>query len=118
MPLDFKAQVSADVTEAKLEIPSPLTVGAEDLEELIRQLAWVRASMKPEVPLSDPVRGTKKSSVSALRYFLAHQETPDKLELMLLHPGFGWLGMILNKDAFERLVQLGRLVLHQTTTQQ
>ena len=81
--------------------------GAADLDDVLRHLAEVRASLKPSVPESAP-------TALSTRTFLEQDETSFKIatlaaggmRIWLRHEGFGWLAFNLSAHDTERIRQL------------
>ena len=111
---EMKLFLSEDKTEFTLTLPSmtePVKMSAGELDDFIRQLAWTRASMQPEHAPVDLTPETQISSVPAVRWQMTEDEFPGQTRLFLLHPGFGWLWIPLDRPAFDRLSESARLFL-------
>jgi hypothetical protein len=90
---------------------SPQRIDAEELSDLIRQLAWIRASMLPALPPVDLTPETQISSVPAIRWQATEDSLPEQSRLFLLHPGFGWSYIPLNRASFDDMSAKLRLFL-------
>jgi hypothetical protein len=78
-------------------------VDATVLEEMIWALAEWRIALKPEVPGVDPVPGTEMRSHPSMRWHAS--VTPSGVSLVaLMHPGFGWIGIPLDREGGEKLI--------------
>jgi hypothetical protein len=102
----MQIQLQPDKTEASVSLPtmaSPLKMSAEELSDLIRQLAWLRASMLPEYPRENMKSGTQVSSVPAVHWQVTEDAIPEQFRLHLLHPGFGWLAIPMDESNFDQM---------------
>jgi hypothetical protein len=113
--------LSEDRAEASINLPSmttPLKMSAEELSEFVRHLAWLRASMKPEMERVDLTPETPVSSVPAVRWQVTEDAVPGQFHLYLLHPGFGWLGIPMDRSNFDQMSAAARLFLQASTSKQ
>jgi hypothetical protein len=92
-------------------ITAPAKLAAGQLDEIIRQLAWVRASMLPAHEPVDLTPETLVSSVPAIRWQATEDTLPEQSRLHLLHPGFGWIWIPLDRSTFDLLSARTRLFL-------
>lgn len=76
-----------------LALNQPLTLQAEELEELVTSLAGVRADMDPPYPLDCPPLSALEPSYSP-RHWVACDPLTGKILLFLRHHLFGWLGIV------------------------
>lgn len=105
MPFAMKVEMSPDSTEATVAIGDGAAVkmSASELDEVIRQLGWLRASMQPAHAPVDPTPETLVSVVPALRWYVTDDTRPRQARLFLLHLGFGWIWIPLDEEAFGRI---------------
>jgi hypothetical protein len=89
----------------------PITMNADELSGLIRHLAWVRASMFPPHEPVDLKPETTISSVPAIRWQATEDVVPEQSRLFLLHPGFGWIYIRLDRPSFDDMSVKTRLFL-------
>jgi hypothetical protein len=114
MPFEMKAGLSLDKAEATLELPTmtePLKMAASDLDEVIRHLAWIRTAMLPAHEPVDLVQGAQVSSVPAIRWQVTEDAIAGQFHLYLLHPGFEWLGIPMDRANFDKMSEAARLFL-------
>ena len=78
-----------------------LTLDAAQVDAMIATLAQLRAEMKPPRPATDPTPGTKINVATAGRWWV--QKDGANVDLAVLHPGYGWVGVQLNRSAVEQL---------------
>jgi hypothetical protein len=76
-----------------LEMPQPLTLQAEELEELVTDLAGMRAELDPPYPLDCPPLCALEPCYTP-RHWVACDPLTGKILLFLRHHLFGWLGIV------------------------
>ena len=81
--------------------PASLTLDAAEVDKMIDVLAELRAAMQPARPIGDPAPGTKINVATAGRWWV--QPDGTGIDLAILHPGYGWVGIELNQTAIEQL---------------
>ncbi len=81
-----------------LKPTQPLTLRAEELEELVTDLAGLRASMDPPYPLDCPPLSALEPCYSP-RHWVACDPLTGKILLFLRHHLFGWLGIVQTPEA-------------------
>jgi len=64
-------------------------------------LAQMRAEMKPPRPIGDPAPGTTINVATAGRWLV--QADGTGIDLDILHPGYGWVGLQMDRNAIEQL---------------
>ena len=102
-------------TELTLKFPTspPATVvlDAGEVEKLIEALAEARADMKPPRPMVDLKPGAKVNIATGGRWWA--QADGTGIDLAVLHPGYGWVGLYLDQTAIEELNRrLSRSIVH------
>lgn len=75
-----------------------LTLHADALEELVTDLAGLRASMEPPYPLDCPPLSALEPCYSP-RHWVACDPLTGKILLFLRHHLFGWLGIVQTPQA-------------------
>lgn len=86
-----------------------LTLDAAKVDQMIQTLAQMRAAMKPPRPIGDPVPGTVINVATTGRWWV--QADGTGIDLDILHPGYGWVGLELDQPAIEQLHRrLGRAI--------
>lgn len=111
---EMRVSVSKDRKELSLDMPNmsqPLNMSALELDEVIRQLAWIRASMLPEHEQVDLRPTDLVSAVPAVRWQATEDTIPGQSRLHLLHPGYGWIWIPLDRETFDGISQSVRLFL-------
>ena len=105
MPFEMKFQLSLDSTDATVTLGDGAAVkmSASELDEVIRQLGWLRASMQPRHAPVNPTPETLFSTVPAIRWHVTDDMLPSQARLFLLHPGFGWIWIPLDQEAFDKI---------------
>ncbi len=78
-----------------------LALDAAQVDNMIAELAQMRAEMKPPRPAVDPSPGTKINVATAGRWWV--QKDGANVDLAVLHPGYGWVGIEMNRSAAEQL---------------
>jgi hypothetical protein len=81
------------VSQARLQVdadPTSFFLSAEDVENLIVELAKLRRGMLPEVPKTAP-DGQRELIVDPA---FSGGIVPAGMALVLRHPGIGWLGFL------------------------
>jgi hypothetical protein len=68
---------------------------------MIVMLAQMRADMKPPRPVGDPAPGTTINVATAGRWWV--QPDGTGIDLVILHPGYGWVGTQMDPSAIEQL---------------
>ena len=102
--MTLETGVSEDRQTAVLEMHedgNPLAhmlVDASTLEAVIRQLAVLRSQMAEEVtPALDPM--SRLEAVPQPAWLVPNQHSgPGGVLMALRHPGYGWLGFLLEKE--------------------
>ena len=90
----------------------PFAMSAQSVESLIRALISWRAAMEPRRPAADPLAGTPALTAPDMRWWVGNATMPHAaIQLMLSHPGLGWIGMELDRETAEQLVDVVREVL-------
>jgi len=114
MPFEANLWLSDDRTTFGLTLPNmtaPQMMSADDLSDLIRHLARKRAEMLPAHENVAPNQDTPVSRVPAIRWHVIEDLVPGQFRLYLLHPGFGWLWMPLNRSSFDQISRAARMFL-------
>lgn len=78
-----------------------LRLSTEQLDSLLLHLIDLRATMQPPHEGANPAKGTLVRTHPGMQWLLARKED-GLLQLGLMHPGLGWLGMLLNEDDSRR----------------
>ncbi len=78
-----------------------LTLNAAEVDKMIDVLAQLRAAMQPPRPVGDPAPGTTINVATAGRWWV--QPDGTGIDLAVLHPGYGWVGLQLDQAAIEQL---------------
>lgn len=68
---------------------------------MIDMLARMRAEMKPPRPTGEPAPGTAINVATAGRWWV--QPDGTGIDLAILHPGYGWVGVELDRNSVEEL---------------
>jgi hypothetical protein len=118
MPLEMKIKLAEDKGSLELQLPvepgGALTLNSHELSDLIRHLAWMRTQILPAYPPVDLTPETLVSNVPAIRWQATEDDVPQQSRLYLLHPGFGWLHIPLNRAAFDNMSAKIRMFLQQS----
>ncbi len=92
-------------TELSLQFPgdpsAKATLNATEVEKTIEMLAQMRAAMNPSRPMIDPATGTKINIATAGRWYV--QPDGNGIDLIVLHPGYGWVGIYMDRGSIEEL---------------
>jgi hypothetical protein len=96
---NFTATISPSKQALTLTMPANTTMTANELEEFMRQLAVLRANLLPAQPDEDMNETTLYSIVPAVRWYVCpDQDAPTQIRLFLLHLGFGWIWIPLERS--------------------
>lgn len=92
-------------TELVVQFPNaPATkvnLNAAEVDEMIRMLAQRRSEMNPPRPMTDPTRGSTIDVANAGRWYV--QPDGTGIDLDVLHPGYGWVGIRMDRNSMEEL---------------
>jgi hypothetical protein len=92
-------------TQLTLQFPgtpsAKVTLNAGEVDRMIEMLAQMRAAMNPPRPMVDAAPGTKINVATAGRWHLEPDGTG--VDLDILHPGYGWVGIEMNRASAEEL---------------
>ena len=91
-------------TELTLQLPkSPakVTLNVSEVEEMIQMLAQNRAEMNPPRAMVGPAPGSKIDVATAGRWYVQPDETG--IDIDVLHPGYGWVGIRMDRNSMEEL---------------
>ena len=109
---DFTMMLSEDKQSVQLSLRPGASFKAAELENIMRQLAWMRASMLPAVPDEDLNEQSLISAVPAFRWYVSpDQDAPTQIRLFLLHRGFGWVWLPLGQLQVKALIATMQRVL-------
>jgi hypothetical protein len=78
-----------------------VTLDASEVERMIEMLAELRAGMNPPRPMVNPPPGTIIHVATAGRWWL--QPVASDIDLDVLHPGYGWVGVRMDRASIEEL---------------
>jgi hypothetical protein len=96
----FVVKFGSDSTgnsHATLAFPeSVVRMNADQLSKLIETLGRVRLNMAPQIDVALPDLNQKLESVAFPPWQVSLETMTDGILLHLLHPGFGWLGFVIN----------------------
>ena len=93
----------------------PFAMSAQTVEGLIRALISWRTAMEPRRTPTDPIAGTPAITAPDMRWWIGRSTMPNAaVQLMLSHPGLGWIGMELDRETAEQLIDVVREVLTET----
>ena len=99
------ASLKAGKTEVILQFPgaasAKTTLNAAEVERMIDTLAEMRAAMNPPRPMADPAAGTKINVATDGRWHV--QPDGTGVDLDVLHPGYGWVGILMDRRSVEDL---------------
>ena len=94
-------------TELTLQFPAApttkFTLNASEVERMIEMLAQLRAGMNPPRPMVNPLPGTVIDVATPGRWWL--QPVATDIDLDVLHPGYGWVGIRLDRTSIEQLTR-------------
>ena len=114
-----KAGPTSSLNDQKTELtlkfptspPATAVLDAGEVEKLIETLAEARAGMKPPRPMVDLKPGAKVNIATGGRWWA--QADGTGIDLAVLHPGYGWVGLYLDQTAIEELNRrLSRSIVH------
>jgi hypothetical protein len=99
MPVELK--ISDD--RAALSLSGSATLSAEAVDQLIRDLAAVRASMTPIHSAEPPSDRTKLHHSDNLLWTVKAAPSSGTIQFAMQHPGLGWSSMWLSRAQVEDL---------------
>jgi hypothetical protein len=111
---ELTLSLSDDKKTALVALPNmaaPQNLSADELSDLIRHLAWLRAGMEPRHEPVDLTPDTLVSNVPAIRWQVTEDDIQSQCRLYLLHPGFGWSHIPLDQPSFDDLSAKARMFL-------
>jgi hypothetical protein len=92
-------------TELTLQFPNApsakITLNPTQVEQMIDMLAQMRAAMNPPRPMANPVAGATINVATAGRWHT--QPDGTGIDLDVLHPGYGWVGIYVDRVSIEEL---------------
>ncbi len=94
--------------------PATLTLDTADVDKMIDMLAQMRAEMKPSRPIAGPAPGARINVATVGNWWV--QPDGTGVDLAILHPGYGWVGLELDQNALERLNRRLSLAIHRAPT--
>ena len=114
MSFTFRTELSQDKSAVSIQLNDgpKIIVNTADLENIIYHLGLLRSSMVPPRP-TEMTPETRFSSVLAIRWQLSEGRLPGRVRLSLLHPGFGWITIGMDKENIENMSNGARLFLEQ-----
>ncbi len=81
-----------------------VTKTAPEVENIIRGMIVMREMMSPAIPMADPAEGTPVITTERMRWNAQpNPHTPGTVNLALLHPGVGWIGISIPQDSAQDL---------------
>ncbi len=99
------AVLNVQKTEVTVQFPNAggtkVTLNAAEVEEAITALAQARAAMNPPRPMVNPAPGTTINVATDGRWHV--QPDGEGIDLDLLHPGYGWVGISMDRTSIEEL---------------
>ncbi len=81
--------------------PATLALSAAEVNDMIEKLAEMRAAMKPPRPAGNPAPGTKINVATAGNWYV--QADGTGIDLVVFHPGYGWVGLYMDRNSIEQL---------------
>lgn len=116
---EMNLELSQDRKTVSITLPgmtAPQEMNGPELQELIQHLAWVRSSMEPQIEPVDLKPETQISSVPAVRWQVTQDDIPAQFRLFLLHPGFGWSYIPMDRESFGQMSAAARMFLEATSS--
>jgi hypothetical protein len=99
------ATLNQQKTELVVQFPNaPATkvnLNAGEVDEMIRMLAQQRSDMNPPRPMTDPAPGSTIDVANSGRWYV--QPAGTGIDLDVLHPGYGWVGIRMDRASMEEL---------------
>ncbi len=112
------AALNPQKTEVILGFPSSasgkVTLDAAEVDRLIGTLAQSRAAMNPPRPMAEPAPGSTLNVATTGRWLV--QPDGTGVDLAVLHPGYGWVGVELDRNSVEQLNRTLVRSLHPAVT--
>jgi|SRR5450759_5064389 len=100
--------LNEDQTRIRIDFPSEppvrLEYDADQVDDLIANLAEMRGAMQPSVPMSEPDPGTRIQVATKGRFYVQPRKSESALVLALLHPGLRWVGMLFGREQALHLI--------------
>jgi hypothetical protein len=99
------AALNEQKTELTVQLPNApsakVTLNAAEVDKMIQMLAQSRAEMNPPRPVTDPAAGSTIDVANAGRWYV--QRDGAGIDLDVLHPGYGWVGIRMDRNSMEEL---------------
>ena len=86
--------------------PVRFNLRADEVDDFLSRLAETRMAMKPAVPMTDPVDGTRIVIATNGRFYV--QRHSRGVIIALLHPGLRWVGMMFGHEEAKNLINIIR----------
>ena len=99
--MSIKVQPSSDGTHAKVGTEN---LSVADIDNLIRDLAAVRAGMTPVHPAEPPSDPNRLHQNDNLLWSVKAAPEKSAIQFALQHPGLGWSAMALSRAQVEDLI--------------
>ena len=115
--IDFKLSADRETLDLRVEGDS-VSLKADEITELMRHLAWIRSTMVPAIPRVDITATTAMTAVPAVRWQVSEDPIPGQYRLHILHPGYGWVWIALDRADCDRIGKCGHLFLQAPATKQ
>jgi hypothetical protein len=107
-------------TELAVQFPNApsaaVTLNAAEVDAMIQMLAQRRAEMNPPRPMTDPAAGSTIDVANTGRWYV--QRDGAGIDLDVLHPGFGWVGIRMNRASIEELARTLSRSAHPVATRE
>ncbi|MFZ3235466.1 MAG: hypothetical protein WA417_24430 [Stellaceae bacterium] len=102
---DATMALNEQKTELSVQFPNApatkVTLNTSEVDQMIRMLAQQRAEMTPPRPVADPAPGSTIDVANAGRWYV--QPDGAGIDLDVLHPGYGWVGIRMDRNSIEEL---------------
>jgi hypothetical protein len=99
--MPIATRLSQNKATVEVDVPSS-SMTAEQIDQLIAEIAAVRIQMIPEVAQSFP-QGKPTHRHDGTRYFFGIDPFSKLLHLSFRSPAFGWLTFAIPEEEFERM---------------
>ncbi|WP_336801576.1 hypothetical protein [Kaistia sp. MMO-174] len=100
------------VVDFPTDPPVRFDFDADEVDEFIANLAMTRAAMLPPPPIeADPDPGSLMQVSHMGRWYVHPMPDREGIALLLLVPGYRWIGLWLDRAGGERLIEIVRHAL-------
>lgn len=93
-----------DMMSIEVQGSGKLVRTGPQLEDVIKGMIQLRELMSPAIPMVNPNKETPVITAERMRWSAQSiPSNPGAVHLLLLHPGLGWVGMLISPEGAQEL---------------